>query len=180
MNPSLHSSKIILRAPEPEDIDEMMFFENDASFWENGPATGPYSRYQLKKYIAENQNDLFADGQLRLMIEHASGEVAGIIDVFAFDARHRRAETGIVVKPAYRRQGIAFEALCLLEQHCFGLLGIHQLYAYIRSDNTASFRLFKKLGYSLTGTLKDWVHTGEGYRDVYLMQKLATQSVQSF
>ena len=164
MNPSLHSSKISLRAPEPEDIDEMMFFENDASFWENGPATGPYSRYQLKKYIAENQNDLFADGQLRLMIEHASGEVAGII----------------VVKPAYRRQGIAFEALCLLEQHCFGLLGIHQLYAYIRSDNTASFRLFKKLGYSLTGTLKDWVHTGEGYRDVYLMQKLATQSVQSF
>ena len=111
MNPSLHSSKISLRAPEPEDIDEMMFFENDASFWENGPATGPYSRYQLKKYIAENQNDLFADGQLRLMIEHASGEVAGIIDVFAFDARHRRAETGIVVKPAYRRQGIAFEAL---------------------------------------------------------------------
>lgn len=88
MNPSLHSSKISLRAPEPEDIDEMMFFENDASFWENGPATGPYSRYQLKKYIAENQNDLFADGQLRLMIEHASGEVAGIIDVFAFDARH--------------------------------------------------------------------------------------------
>ena len=38
MNPSLHSSKISLRAPEPEDIDEMMFFENDASFWENGPA----------------------------------------------------------------------------------------------------------------------------------------------
>ena len=100
----LHTDTILLRAPEPEDIDEMLLFENDESLWENSCATGPYSRYQLKKYIAENQNNIFIDGQLRLMIEHTSGAVAGIIDLFSFDARHKRAEVGIVIKESYRRQ----------------------------------------------------------------------------
>ncbi len=168
----LHTGTILLRAPEPEDIDEMLSFENDESLWENSCTTGPYSRYQLKKYIAENQNDLFTDGQLRLMIEHASGNVAGIVDLFSFDARHRRAEIGIVIKEQYRRQDIAYNALGLLERHCFHLLGIHQLYAYIRTDNTACLNLFKKLGYTFSATLKDWIYTSRGYKDICIAQKL--------
>ena len=31
----LHTGTILLRAPEPEDIDEMLSFENDESLWEN-------------------------------------------------------------------------------------------------------------------------------------------------
>ncbi len=172
MTMPLHTDRIRLRAPEPDDIDEMWLFENDETFWENGPATGPYSRYQLKQYIAGNQNDLFTDGQLRLMIELCSGKTTGIIDLFAFEARHLRAEVGIVVKAEYRRQGIASEALRLLERHCFGMLGIHQLYAYIRTDNAASLRLFEKQGYTRIGMLKDWIRTGNSYKDVCLMQKI--------
>lgn len=172
MTMPLSTDRICLRAPEPDDIDEMWLFENDETFWENGPATGPYSRYQLKRYIAESQNDLFTDGQLRLMIELDSRKTAGIIDLFAFEPRHLRAEVGIVIKPEYRRQGIASEALHLLERHCFDMLGIHQLYVYIRTDNTASLRLFEKQGYTCIGMLKDWIRTGSGYKDVCLMQKI--------
>lgn len=169
---SLHTETIRLRAPEPEDIDEMLFYENDKDLWENSCATGPYSRYQLKKYIAENQNNLFADGQLRFMIEHVSGKIAGIVDVFSFDARHQRAEIGIVIKKEFRRQGIARDALCLLERHCFQLLGIHQLYAYIRTDNAPCLHLFTKLGYTFSATLKDWIYTGKGYKDICIAQKI--------
>lgn len=174
MTMPLYTERIRLRAPEPDDVDEMWLFENDETFWENGPATGPYSRYQLKRYIAENQNNLFADGQLRLMIELNTGKTAGIIDLFAFEARSLRAEVGIVVKAECRHQGIASEALRLLERHCFDILGIHQLYAYIRTDNTASLRLFEKQGYTCSGTLKDWIRTGSGYKNVCLMQKTHT------
>lgn len=169
----LRTEKILLRAPEPEDIDEMLSFENDESLWENSCITGPYSRYQLKKYIAENQNNIFTDGQLRLMIEHVSGNVAGILDLFSFDARHKRAEIGIAIKEPYRRQEIAYDAISLLERHCFHLLGIHQLYAYIRTDNTACLNLFKKLGYTFSVTLKDWIYTSRGYRDICIAQKTA-------
>ena len=103
--PALHTDRIRLRAPEPEDLDIMFAFENDEALWENGIATGPYSRYQLKKYICESQNNLFADGQLRLMIELDTGEVAGIVDLFSYDNRHRRAEIGLVVHKDCRRNG---------------------------------------------------------------------------
>ncbi len=169
---SLHTSRIRLRAPEPEDIDEMLQLENDESSWENSCVTGPYSRYQLKNYIAGSQNNLFSDGQLRLMITLVSGKTVGIIDLFTFDARHRRAEIGIVVKKEFRRQGIACEALYLLEHHCFCLLGIHQLYAYIRTDNLPSLNLFHKAGYTFCATLKDWIYTGKGYKDICIAQKI--------
>ena len=58
-----------LRAPEPEDLGCMMKFENSPSLGEAANATGPYSRYHLKQYIAYNRNDLYEDRQLRLMIE---------------------------------------------------------------------------------------------------------------
>ena len=94
----MKQGNISLRAPEPEDLEVMLSFENDAALWELGTATGPYSRYQMKRYIAESQNDLYADGQLRLMIVCEKQGVAGIVDVFSFDARHNRAEVGIVVR----------------------------------------------------------------------------------
>lgn len=101
----MKQGNISLRAPEPEDLEVMLSFENDAALWELGTATGPYSRYQMKRYIAESQNDLYADGQLRLMIVCEGQGVAGIVDVFSFDARHNRAEVGIVVRKDLRGQG---------------------------------------------------------------------------
>lgn len=64
---------IRLRAPEPEDLEVMFRFENATDVWEMSNTTGPYSRFQLKQYIEQTQNDLFADRQLRLMIETGTG-----------------------------------------------------------------------------------------------------------
>lgn len=171
--PALHTDRIRLRAPEPEDLDIMFAFENDEALWGNGIATGPYSRYQLKKYICESQNNLFADGQLRLMIELDTREVAGIVDLFSYDNRHRRAEIGLVVREDCRRRGIAREALRLLELHSFGLLGIHQLYAYVRKDNAAGMSFFEAAGYNVAGILADWLYSGSGYKDVCILQKVS-------
>ncbi len=70
---------IRLRAPEPEDLEVMFRFENATDVWEMSNTTGPYSRFQLKQYIEQTQNDLFADRQLRLMIENGNRQVVGIV-----------------------------------------------------------------------------------------------------
>lgn len=169
---------IRLRAPEPEDLDVMMLFENDEDQWENGIATGPYSRYQLKQYIGQSTNDLYTDRQLRLMIELPQAGVVGIVDLCSFDPRHNRAEVGVMVLEEYRHRGIASEALRQLEHHCFSRLGIHQLYAYVHADNTHSLHLFTGLGYVCAGYLPHWIYTGRGYKDVCLLQKLSSSSVE--
>ena len=137
----MKQGNISLRAPEPEDLEVMLSFENDAALWELGTATGPYSRYQMKRYIAESQNDLYADGQLRLMI-------------------------------VCEGQGVAQTALSLLESHCFSLLGLRQLYAYVPVRNVASRKLFTSAGYIECGILKDWIRVGTSYQDVCFFQKI--------
>ena len=161
-----------LRAPEPEDLDGMMLFENTTTLWEVGNITRPYSRFYLKQYIENNKNDLYTDNQLRLMIETPEKEVAGIIDLFNFEPFHSRAEVGIVIAEEYRRKGIGQLALNLLIAHCFEYLGIHQLYAYIDTSNEASLRLFHQCGFEKCAYLKDWMRTGKHFRDVVIVQRI--------
>ena len=166
----LHKNGYKLRAPEPEDLDCMMQFENTPSLWEVGNATGPYSRFYLKQYIETNKNDIYADGQLRLMLETPDKEVAGIIDLFNFEPFHQRAEIGIVIAENFRCRGLGHLALSMLVEHAFQFLGMHQLYAHIDTTNEGSLHLFKRCGFTECGYLKDWMRTGKTYRDVVVLQ----------
>ena len=163
---------IRLRAPEPEDLEVMFRFENATDVWEMSNTTGPYSRFQLKQYIEQTQNDCLPtpvtpDDRKR------NRQVVGMVDVCSFDPLHNRAEVGIMVDKSCRRQGIGRNALALLEEHCFRYLGIHQLFAYIAVENLPSRRLFAACGYKESAVLKEWAHTfGGGYTDVLVVQKL--------
>lgn len=169
----LHRGGVKLRAPEPEDLEVMFRLENSTDVWEMSNTTGPYSRFQLKQYIEQSQNDLFADRQLRLMIEIEEQQAVGTIDVCYFDPLHNRAEIGIMLDKAYRGRGIACAALTLIEEHCFHYLGIHQLFAYIAVGNLPCRKLFAACGYKESAVLKDWMHTcGGGYTDVLVVQRI--------
>ena len=168
----LQKDGYLLRAPEPEDLACMMRFENTPSLWEVSNATGPYSRYFLKQYIETNQNDLYTDRQLRLMIQTPDKQVAGIIDLCNFDPHHSRAEVGIVIAEEYRRKGIGQLALNLLVEHCSHYLGIHQLYAYIDDENEVCHRLFQKCGFHECAFLRDWMRTGKTFRNVVMVQRI--------
>ena len=159
-----------LRAPEPEELACMMQFENTTTLWELSNTTGPYSRFYLKQYIETNQNNLYEDKQLRLMIENPGKQVVGIIDLCNFDPFHHRAEVGIVIAASYQGQGIGELALSLLKEHSFDFLGIHLLYAYIDVTNEPCRKLFKKCGFEECAYLKDWMRTGKTYRDVVMVQ----------
>lgn len=172
MEQLLQRDGYVLRAPEPEDLESMFRFENSSDLWEFSNTTGPYSRFHLKRYIEQTQNDLFIDRQLRLMIENKEGQVTGIVDICNFDPLHSRAEVGIVINQKDRGKGIGSIALSLLEEHCFRYLGIHQLFAYIDVTNIPCRRLFKACGYRECALLKDWMHASGGYRDVLMAQKI--------
>ena len=71
----LTSERITLRAVEPEDLDLMYIVENDTRLWPVGSATVPFSAYALKQFLSETHNDIYRDGQLRLVIEGTDGVV---------------------------------------------------------------------------------------------------------
>ncbi len=163
------SANIHLRALEPEDLELVYQIENDPLFWQYGAATVPYSRYALRQYIASQQNDLFADGQVRLVIEK-DGTAVGFADLTNFDAVHLRAEIGLALLPDYQGQHIgelAMQELCSYARR----LHVHQLYAIIATTNKAATRLFERLAFAPSATLKDWLRSDDGFTDAVVWQQ---------
>lgn len=169
----LNGEKVRLRAVEPEDLEVMYEMENDPEMWDISNFVEPYSRHLLREYIEQNCNDVFADKQLRLMVELKENHtIAGTIDLDNFEPRHRRAGVGIAIRRAYRGQGIAQEALELLIDYTGRFLRLHQLYAYIPVENEVSRRLFRAAGFREVTVLEDWIWKENRYASVILSQRI--------
>ncbi len=162
------SSTIALRALEPDDVDCLYLWENDAEMWRYGAVRAPYSRHQIWEYINSYDADPFHCGQLRLMIT-VDSQRAGVIDLYDIDSRNRNAFVGIMICPAMRRKGIGAEALSKLMQFCRTNLALNSLGAFVGAYNSASNALFQCAGFSLAGTLPKWLwQPGGKFHDAVL------------
>ncbi|MCR4854355.1 MAG: GNAT family N-acetyltransferase [Prevotella sp.] len=161
---------IRLRAMEPEDLDLLYLIENDREVWNVGVTNVPYSRYVLRSYIAESSGDIYTDRQVRLMVENEEGETVGIVDLLHFDPSNERAEVGIVICNHQRQKGYASATLKEVLNYAHTNLHLHQLYAYVATDNERSLRLFGKYGFESFGVLRDWLFDGSTYHDAVIMQ----------
>ena len=162
--------EIRLRAMEPEDLDLLYRIENDMKLWNVGATNVPYSRYTLHDYIATASNDIYVDRQVRMMVENLSGETIGIVDLVNFDPNNCRAEVGLIILDAFRRQGYGNSVLTAIADYALNTLHLHQLFAFVDANNKASLKLFRKQGYQLSGTISDWLYDGREYHDAVLMQ----------
>lgn len=163
---------IHLRAIEPEDLDLLYRIENDVKLWNVGITNVPYSRYTLHDYVANASYDIYTDRQVRMMVENDQHEVVGVVDLVNFDPSNRRAEVGLIILNAFRRQGYGSSALEAVMEYALNVVHLHQLYAYVDATNEASLRLFQKMNYQPSATIKDWLFDGRKYRDVVLMQRV--------
>jgi diamine N-acetyltransferase len=146
--------------------------ENDQSIWEVSNTQTPYSRFLVKQYLENAQQDIYEAKQLRLAIcQDKDFPALGLIDLFDFDPKNNRAGVGIVIQGnENRKQNIGSEALELLIQYSFYNLNLHQLYANISTENVASIALFTKFGFQKIGTKKDWILFNGVYKDEAIFQ----------
>lgn len=161
-----------LRALEPGDLDALYGWENDTDVWRVSGTLAPFSRHVLSRLIEEQQFDIYATRQMRLIVESLAGEVVGAVDLFEFDPHNRRAGVGIIIDAAYRRQGYALAALETLEGYVREVLQMRQLWCSVTEDNTPSLKLFARAGYTECGCRRGWYLTPDRELDEVLFQKL--------
>lgn len=170
---NLQGKQIYLRALEPEDLSFLYRLENNTEIWEISGTTTPYSKHVLQLYLDNAYRDIYDVKQLRLCICNKDKEVVGLIDLFDFDPKNRRAGLGIVVlEDAQRNKGFGADAIRLLIKYAFSVLSLRQLYANVTEDNLASIHLFEKLGFKRVGTKKDWIFSNGTYKNEILFQKI--------
>lgn len=159
-----------LRAMEPEDLDALYRIENDRDVWDVGENNVPYSRYILHDYIANASADIYADKQVRMVVENEEGQLVGVADVVNFCPSHARAEVSIVICREHRKKGYARAAIRQIMEYALRTLHLHQLYAVVREDNMPSLNLFSSLGFKSKMVLDDWLFDGKDYHNAVVMQ----------
>lgn len=168
---TLKGNNVYLRALEPEDLDFLFSVENDEEFWEISTTLAPFSRFILKQYLKNSTKDIYEVKQLRLVICTLEDIPIGMIDLFDFDPKNKRAGLGILISDKIKHdKGYGGEALKLLCDYCFSHLDLHQVYANIGSENIKSIHVFEKNGFACAGTKKEWNFINGKFRDELLFQ----------
>jgi UDP-4-amino-4,6-dideoxy-N-acetyl-beta-L-altrosamine N-acetyltransferase len=110
----------------------------------------------------------------------AAGEVpVGTIGLSLIDARHRRAEYGILLGETLAvGQGLAAEASALLLTHAFETLDLHRVFLQLFHDNVRALRLYERLGFVTEGVLRDHAVRRGAYVDVVVMGLLRDEWLQ--
>lgn len=168
----LKGSNIKLRALEPSDLELIYSWENNTKVWEISNTLVPFSKFVLKQYLETQHLDIYTTKQLRLVLVDKNNDAVGLIDLFEFEPKHKRAGVGILIDANQRGKGYAREALDLLEDYCFNHLDLKQVYANIGVDNLVSLNIFESLGYQKVGIKKEWIKTRHGFIDEFLYQKI--------
>ena len=103
----LKGQQINLRALEKEDLNFLYELENNTDVWEISGTVTPYSKDVLTFYLENAHRDIYEVKQLRLVISNTDNKPLGLIDLYDFDPKHKRAGVGIVVvNEAERNKGI--------------------------------------------------------------------------
>lgn len=169
----LEGKLVWLRAPEPEDLEFLYHWENNTDLWLVSNTLAPFSRFTLKKFIEESNLDIYESKQLRFMIDTKEDppRTIGTIDLFDFEPYHHRIGIGILIgEELDRGKGLADDALKVLIDYGFSILGLHQFYSNVTANNQASLYLFQNNGFKIVGEKKDWLRTVDGWTNEFLLQ----------
>jgi diamine N-acetyltransferase len=167
----LIGKKVYLRTLEPQDADQLLYWENDPENWKVSNTIVPFSRELIQQYVNSAQ-DIYAVKQIRFMICSTDTKKSiGAIDLFDFDPRHQRMGIGILIDKNERQNGYASEALELVEVYALDQIGIRNLYFNILEDNQDSIRLFEQAGFVKIGHKKNWFNHSGKWLDELMFQK---------
>ena len=154
-----------LRALEPSDIEPLYIWENDPEVWRVSGTLAPLSLERIARFVEEQNYDIYASRQMRLMVE-VEGIAVGTIDIFDFDPHNRRFGIGILIYAVgERRKGYARAAIEAVVRYGREVLGVKQIWASVAEDNSASIALFERCGFERCGCRKAWLRRGEDYID---------------
>lgn len=162
---SIVGDKCRLRAMEPSDLELLYLWENDPEVWRVSGSCGPVSRERLQHFIEEQNYDIYATRQMRLIVE-SNGMAIGTLDIIDFDPQHLRFGIGILIYAnENRRLGFASSAIEAIKEYGRTTLFVNQIWATVAEGNIASLELFRGCGFEECGRRKAWLRREEGYID---------------
>lgn len=154
----ISGERISLRTVESDDDEFLQRWHNDPAIRNGLMFTMPQNREQVESFI---ETDPENDDWLNLLV-CLDEEPIGVVELN--NIQYQRGELVCWLIPEYQGNGYATEAMSLLIDHAFDILGLHRVYGRILDSNGKSQALIKRLGFSKEGEFREHVFIGGEYR----------------
>jgi RimJ/RimL family protein N-acetyltransferase len=93
----------------------------------------------------------------------------GVAGLYRVDGDNGNAEIGAsIIAPEQRGRGLGLAAHVLLLDYAFEHLGLHRVYAHVKSSNVPALALCDRLGFHAEGTLRQHRRIADGWLDLRL------------
>ena len=154
----LAGGRVRLREVGLADLDDAWAWSSDERFFRYLPVEQPANREAerlwLESVIAEAIGTPRRQYQLGIELAE-TGSLVGMTRIGVDSERHRSANIGYGVAPAFWGRGIASEAAALIVGFGFERLGMHRIWATHHPENVASRRVLDRLGFREEGRRRD-------------------------
>jgi RimJ/RimL family protein N-acetyltransferase len=99
------------------------------------------------------------------VVELATGDLAGESVMSGIDLHNRRAEIGLVLRPAFRGRRLGTDVVRVLCHYGFAIRGLHRLQITTLADNHAMIAAAVRAGFVPEGTTRDAAWIDGGFAD---------------
>jgi len=146
--PTIRTSRLVLRAITPHDVDALFGIFGDPEltrYWGHPSLANRAAAETLFEAIQAGaaSGELFQWG----ITLCGTGDLIGTCTLASLDRQHRRAEIGAALAPKNHGQGYAEEAVRAVINHGFDELGLHRVTADVDPRNVPALRLVERLGF---------------------------------
>lgn len=168
--PTLYGTRVTLRPIVAADAEAMFAgLDDPEAKW----LTGTHREFTLDEIRSWAASRIEQDDRLDLAItDAATGEWAGELAINDWDRDNRSCGIRIAVDAAYRDRGFGTEAMRLAIDHVFEALPIHRLSLEVFSFNRRAIAVYRNLGFTQEGVLRDALHWGGEFHDTIVMSIL--------
>lgn len=157
----------IIRRAEPNDFEALhKIFAGPKVIW--GTLQLPFPSVEMWRKRMEST----PDGEIRLVAMVAQ-EMAGQLDIYTTSRPRRRhvGEIGMAVREDFQGQGVGSALMQAALDMADNWLNLTRIELEVYCDNEPAVRLYKKFGFEIEGTLKQYAFRAGKYVDVYTMAR---------
>ena len=165
----LTGDKINLRFPTFDDVESIARYANDSAISEYTYIPYPYDKSDAVEFLNLTAEVHKEKTGLHFALEDKqSGNVVGMIGFNTINYMHLHAEVGYWVARDFWGKGYSVEAVNLLVAYAFSKTELERIYAYVRPENIASWKLLEKTGFEREGLLKKLMRKDDKRYDHYI------------
>jgi ribosomal-protein-alanine N-acetyltransferase len=159
----LNGERVTLRSFEEEDIGLYKKIRNDPNVGTGLTVHYPMNESQIREHFEKQVSD---DEGIDLVICTDDDHPIGTVDL-QINRDCGWGEIGIFILPEYHGEGYGTEVSELITKYGFSELRLHRICARVNQTNTASRRVWQKLGFQEEGVQREAVFKDGEYLDVY-------------